>query len=184
LPASYLVDGCAPVPYNAAGPRQTGAGCRTSGNSLVTSFTGAAYAFLSAQRFDLGWSGHHLPASAAVAILIGVQNPSAVVPGLCAGVFVLPLLQLTTVASPVGYFQTPQLQFAYDSALAGMPVYAQAAALDAGQPGIPLVLTPGVELLLPRMPPVPVPGLTLVTPNSGALTGTSAAISPIVRWTH
>jgi hypothetical protein len=87
----------------------------------------------------LAFSATNAPPNAGGALLLGLANPNAPVPGLCANLFVTPMVTVpsTVPASgpwlPLGHI-APSPRIPYLAALVGMLLETQAAALDPTQP--------------------------------------------------
>lgn len=148
---------------------QLGTGCTTSTGTMELRWTGST----TATQFNLRWAVRGGPASAQTSVLVG--NPVAIpLPSLCTpiqtdGTF----FSLGGTTATGGTFTSALVTVPYNPAFVGIPLAAQAASLDASQPGLPLALSNG--LLNTIAGPVTGPVLCARIYSSGnatALTGT------------
>lgn len=128
-----------------------GTGCIATGRTAAFSHTANTFNFgPTAARMELRLGGSNAPSSAPVFFALDLVDPDFSLPGLCAnlrtaGTVVAPL----TTSSSTGSITTQTLQLGYNESLIGIPVYTQLVALDAGQPGIPVVVSNGRRSAVP-----------------------------------
>lgn len=127
-----------------ATPTLLGAGCTATGRTapitLAMAFTNTGGAM------SMSYSGSNYPASAPVVLHLGLAELNQPVAGLCASVHARPDLALPLGSTTAAGVLTPRtLPLPFVRALRHSLLYMQAVAPDAGQPGIPLVLSEGRE---------------------------------------
>ena len=127
-----------------------GSGCKTAASSTEPMrLTGDLVVDASGQS-TLSLACYWAPPSAAGVLLLGLSNPALTLPGLCAplqsdGVITVP----APTSATDGAWLSPVFQLGYLSTLTGQRIWAQAAAADATQPGIPLAVSNGLGLQIP-----------------------------------
>ena len=95
-------------------------------------------------------SGSDAPPLAPAFVLLDTVDPNLTVPGLCANLHALavgPLLFETTTGT--GAITQFDLVIPYNAALENTTFYAQLMSVDAGQPGLPIVLSDGRFAVMP-----------------------------------
>jgi hypothetical protein len=113
------------------------------------------------------------PAAAPAWLNISMQDPLLTLPGLCGVVHALPEVQLSLGTTDAGGNSLGTVvRFPWISALRSAPLHMQAFAFDAGQSGLPLVLSNGSVALWPAPP---TPTLGHASALSESLTATRAA---------
>lgn len=128
-----------------------GSGCRVAGrsadmrlSSLLTSFGDPGMSYWQLLVNDA-------PASAPAALVLGGASADVAFGG-CAHLRVRPDIVLGLGASNANGSTSVLFDFRHHPAFIGAHLYTQALAADAGQPGVPVALSPGVESIYPRNP--------------------------------
>jgi hypothetical protein len=137
----------------------------------------------------LQWAGLRAPISSpAVVVLFGLQNPNLLIPGLCGTgrMYTNALITLPGgTVDPTGAFTPPAVNVPWDNAYALLPVYVQAVAADASQPGLKVAASNGIQS---QIPPGPPPTFTIsrlhhFSDPNGA-TGTLVTGGLVIRTEH
>jgi hypothetical protein len=139
------------VVASAPQPETQGQGCVTSqGRFALTSAHEATSSTLS-----LRWAVQAALPQSPVLMLFGIQDPQLALPGLCASLhsdLALPIALLGQSDASGSIPMTTLLSAPWNSAFAGLPTQVQALCLDATQPGLPFVLSNGLQSPLPLVP--------------------------------
>jgi hypothetical protein len=135
-----------------------GSGCLTNASTtLPMTLEGASRVERATGRLLLGWDGLRAPRNEAlVVVVVGGQGASFPVPGLCGDgrLYVVPLITLPAgPASSSGSFVPPPGRVPWSPALARADLFAQAAAVDSSQPGLPIAVSNGLRTSMPPGPP-------------------------------
>ncbi|MBK8976551.1 MAG: hypothetical protein IPM29_11595 [Planctomycetes bacterium] len=133
--------------------------------ALGCTATGMTGTFVHTTRFENngpGWRDHGMrmrysasgaPVNSPVYLNLDFSNANLSIPGLCTTLNALPTISLLAgISSSAGSVQDTSLSFGYDAALAGATFVTQLLALDAGRPGIPVVLSNGRQSNMPADP--------------------------------
>jgi hypothetical protein len=142
-----------PYPANAheqfrqcGGTRAHGTGCVASGQSRAMSMSGQHCSSARTGTVDTSWWVYDGAANAAGAFLIGASNPALPLPGLCATtLYTDAKITLFASTDSTGFMSTPYFQAPYSAGLVGLTLWSQAVVVDAGQPGLPLAFSNGLE---------------------------------------
>ena len=120
------------------------AGCTATGRTTPATLTATWRNTGTAGTMGLTLGGTNWPASAAVLCHLGLTNPNLAIPGLCGPLQASLDLQLPAgAASAAGSLTSLAINFPHNPVLLQVPIYSQGVALDAGQPGLPVVLSDG-----------------------------------------
>jgi hypothetical protein len=129
-----------------------GSGCISGGQTNNHRLTGYLSTATHDNSLRLIPNSSYGPATAAIALLAGTVNPNLTVPGLCETLFVVPLWTFSGVTTATGsWLPGPVAVVTHDASWVGVPLYAQLAALDASQSGIPLSMSNGRSIPVPPM---------------------------------
>ncbi|MCC6671600.1 MAG: hypothetical protein IT458_11095 [Planctomycetes bacterium] len=136
------ISGTMPHTYGAY-PTDLGGGCTTANGPMVHRCALRANATV----LELGFKVSGAPASANVVMLIGASDPALPIPGLCGVLHTQPVLDLAlTPASAAGNIAISfPVRTPWSPALAGITLYTQAVAPDAGQSGLPIAISNGLR---------------------------------------
>lgn len=140
--------------YNRQSGTVLGTGCVASGQTSTYSHFLALrnYAPGQANQVRIEHSGGSAPANAPVHLVLGLSDPQAALPGLCASIRTLPLMFLPrTPASASGYLSTQYIDVPYVASSVGLTLYSQYSSPDSGQV-LPLALSNGRSTMLPARP--------------------------------
>jgi hypothetical protein len=153
--ASYPLDAVSgATPSAIAGFRSVGTGCTTSNGAMT--LRASHTISTSANSLSLVWNLLRGPSSASSAILVGMTDPNAPIPGLCGGGLLhtdARLLAIGGTTGTTGSMNTTAIPLApYDSMWAGLPLTAQAASADASQSGLPVAASNGIVSTVPALP--------------------------------
>lgn len=138
---------------------------------------------------EFEWSGYHAPPFAPLVVALGLSDPNATVPGLCAplrtdALFALPI----GVANGLGRFSHPHVTIPWIPALAGVATFNQVASPDASQAALPIALSSAVQIVLPTRPATPGPtnfARTYNMSSHNAATGVAPTNTAVVtRYTY
>src|SRR5262249_14607144 len=120
------------------------------------------------------------PTSAPSVLLVGLTSPNVPLPGLCTSVYtdaaIFSVSDTTTATGEIVTIPSPSFTLAYDPLLVGFTVTAQAASLDASQPGLKVAASNGNTASLPPLMPVPAVQIARIFSN-GAPTATTGTLS-------
>ena len=169
---SYPLDATSgATPSAIGGFTSNGTGCTTANGQMTLRATFTISS--SANSLALVWNVLRGPASATSAILVGIADPNAPIPGLCGMLHTDgTVLNISGTTSTAGTLNTPVVTLTpYNPAWAGFPLTAQAASVDATQTGLPVAVSNGITS---RIPPLPTatPSHRLYSSTLNALTGT------------
>ncbi len=131
-----------------------GTGCIATGQT--TAMTLACALRNQITRFRAGYTIARAPANAPAVLFIDGANANLPFPGLCANVVAMPTLQVGMGAADA----TGALSFAIENipfhpSTVGVTIYSQAFAIDLGQAGLPVAVTPGRSNVFPAPPATP-----------------------------
>jgi hypothetical protein len=162
-----------------------GVGCRVGSNTRNMTQSMRIYTTASTKLLNLTSSVSAAPPSAPALLIVGPVNPNLTIPGLCEKLFTLPTWQFPMSTNSSGTGTLPLVSATHDPAWAGLKLYCQTFAPDAGQTGIPLAGSNGTEATLPGFA-VPVNVARIYA--SGSSSATSGTIGRsyglIVRFTN
>jgi hypothetical protein len=140
-------------PASGTGVLIAGTGCTATGRTSVFAQTvslengGPA---LPNYGMRINFTATNAPAGAGVLAFVDVVDSNLTVPGLCTTLHALPTLLLVVgTASPTGALPEVSYSFPYDVSLQTGVLFSQLFALDAGQPGIPVVLSTARRSTMP-----------------------------------
>jgi hypothetical protein len=140
-------------PASGTGVLIAGSGCTATGRTAVFAQTvslengGPA---LPNYGMRINFTATNAPAGAGVLAFVDVVDSNLTVPGLCTTLHALPTLLLVVgTASPTGALPEVSYSFPYDVSLQTGVLFSQLFALDAGQPGIPVVLSTARRSTMP-----------------------------------
>jgi hypothetical protein len=178
---AYMAEATAEGP---GGP--VGTGCTATGMNSPAELNVSLQAQRATNQFGIDAGGLYWPPSQPGVLLIGVQDPNVTLPGLCAAIRVVPLIDVHLTIAGRGNLTPPVMTFGFDPGAIGLRLHLQAAALDPGRPGLPLVVSHGWSGTLPDLPPVGHPIRRLQAPSVTATTGTLDVVSYglITRFSH
>ncbi len=166
-----------------------GTGCTATGQSRPMTVSARSYTSNALQGFYFRATGSSGPLNAPSNMMIGIVNPNLTVPGLCTNLYTLPMWYFpTTSHNTTGSITMPDVLVPWNPGYQGAKLYTQAISLDAGQTGLPLALSNGLETVIPAMtPPGSSPIVRIFDLNSA--TATTAIVNYyayglIVRFTH
>jgi hypothetical protein len=150
-----------------------GTGCTATGRTSAFSLTTIGYTHLTNGLMRLRVSASNAPSTAPLTLMADAVNSNLTVPGLCATVIALPVLQVALgTSSATGALAALDLHLPWLPALQTTPVYLQAITVDPGQPGLPLALTQGRRQQWPAAPTTPgTAAYTYSTDVTGATLG-------------
>ena len=140
--------------YNSTGGTTVGTACTSTGQSSSIYFSFTFYNH--GTKFRLYRYGYRFPNNAPVFLNVDSKNSNLSIPGLCAPLVAMPLISFplgNTTAT--GYLPSPNYvdNIPHDPYLAGVTLYFQLMALDAGRPaGFPVVLSQGKSVKVPASP--------------------------------
>jgi len=139
--ALYYADRSA---VSSASAAPLGTGCTTTGKVSPVTFT-TTYAN-SGTTMSLAFAGTNFPASAGVVVHFGLANLNLPFPGLCGTVYARPDVAISAgPTTTAGALTTTTILLPFLPALRSLYFYTQAVAVDAGQPGLPVVVSEGRE---------------------------------------
>jgi hypothetical protein len=163
-----------------------GTGCTATGLTKPMTQSVRLYTAFSTKKLNFQLSTASAPANVAASILLGPVNPNLTVPGLCEKIFAIPLWTLPTTSSATGLVSWPLTSVDHDASWAGLKLYIQTAAVDAGQPGLPFALSQGQEATLPGFAPGSTPIQRIWANSDTAVTGSKETYpyGLITRFTH
>jgi hypothetical protein len=130
-----------------------GTGCKVGANTLPMTQTINLYSLKAAATLNFNASIVRGPASASAVLMVGPVNPDLTIPGLCEKLFTISMWDFPITLSASGSGSSALLTIPHNLAWAGLKVFSQTAALDAGQPGIPVALSNGTESTIPAFHP-------------------------------
>ena len=148
-----------------------GVGCSTAGVEMELRGTGQTV-LAPVNQFSILASTIKGPASAAGALLVGVQQTATPLPGLCTLVYVNPLFTLGGTTDAAGTW-SPLIVVPYKAAYVGLPLIMQSAVSDASRP-IPLSASNGLSYR--GAPPQPSFAISMVQGTTGSAAATSALV--------
>lgn len=141
------------IPPTSAPGTPTGAGCTVSGHALpfrhatVMENDGPGNPNFSMR---LRVTVHDGPAALPTVLNMDLADPALAVSGLCAVLRATPLHPTTLPPSDLaGTMPGFVMNCPHMPVLVGLPLYTQVAAFDAGQPGLPIVLSNGLRTVMP-----------------------------------
>jgi hypothetical protein len=184
---AFRADYASPTFANATGAT-FGTACRSTGASQNYQLLGTIGA-LSNNEYRFGPQGFPTPPNCPLnVLLVGASNPNLTVPGLCttlhsSGEVVAPM----PASDANGTWTQWLLYFPGNPSFAGVSLYWQAVSLDAGQPGLGLVLTAGRQLVLQAIPAGNAALAKRVTHGSNVAATLAQSVSDgglVVRLTH
>ena len=156
-----------------------GAGC-TTGNGTFLLRSNITHV-MSSSTISFAWNVIGAPATANGALLLGLAPLDLPVPGLCTNLYTdATVLSVPFTASAAGVANTTAVTTPYNPAWAALVVTAQAAALDASQPGLPLAATQGVRSEIPPALPPTNGARAWALGNPTATSGSSSRTSWLV----
>lgn len=163
-----------------------GTACTASMFPFPVTFQVELQARRATREFAIQAVSVNYPPNEAGAFFIGVQDSSLAIPGLCAPLRVTPLFGIPATVSGRGVLPFTIATWPFDPAAVGFGLRLQAAAMDPGRPGLPVVLSQAWVGSLPDLPPAGHPVRRLIassaTATSGRLDVIPAAL--ITRFTH
>ncbi len=165
---------------------QLGKGCLTGTNTLPMTQTMNVTTNSSTGNLNFGGGIARGPSAAAAVMIVGIVNLDLTIPGLCEKLFPFQHWAFNFNLANSGSGTMTTVSVAHDLNWVGQKLYAQTAALDASQTGIPIALSNGNEITLPPFAPAPLNVCRIYEgTSSSATTGTVGSnYGLIVRWTH
>ena len=121
----------------------TGCGNHQLRSSLYPSRTGMV---------PLAWTVQGATKNAASTLLIGFSDPGLTIPGLCAPLRTDGMIQVAGTASAIGGWSPSAGSLPIFPQYVGAAVFAQAASVDASQPGIPVSMSNGLMSVITDVP--------------------------------
>jgi len=153
---SYVVEAGATTPgqlFNLSTGTRNEDGCQATGRTVPFGLFTTQYSHMRSAMMRLQADVRWGPAGAPVWLNISTQDPLLTLPGLCGRVHALPDVQLSLgTTNATGESLGTVVRFPWISALRSAPLYLQAMAFDAGQSGLPLVLSNDSVAVWPAAP--------------------------------
>lgn len=140
--------------YIDCGPeRALGVGCLATGQTQPMTLLGSHCSNARTARVGISWYLFYGARSAPGAFLIGLVNPALPLPGMCAPtLYTDAAVTVSASTDSGGSMEVPFAEVSFYPRLAGLKTYAQAATLDAAQPGLPLAVSNGMEVTVVAPP--------------------------------
>lgn len=111
-------------------------------------------------EYDVAFAPPYAPG----VLVLGFAPATFRLPGLCSDVLLTPSISVPIgQASPLGAVTNFGLENIPSAGMVGRPLYAQAAYLDPGQPGLPVALSSGTRITFPAPNSQPPTALASVT---------------------
>lgn len=133
-----------------------GTGCIATGRTSAFSHFVAFLSYAPGDPnygFRIEHSGSNAPTSAPVALLLGVVDPNLPLPGFCAALRTLPLIDVPrTASSASGFLATEYIDLPMNPSWVGATITSQFASPDAGQPAVGVAISNGRSTVVPAPP--------------------------------
>lgn len=131
-----------------------GTGCIATGQTAAMTLACALKNQVS--RFRAGYTVTRAPALAPAVLFIDGANANLPFPGLCANLIAMPTLQVGMGnADAAGAITFALENIPFQPSTVGVTIYSQAIAIDVGQAGLPVALSPGRSNVFPATPATP-----------------------------
>ena len=128
-------------------------GCTATGRSGPMFLSTTAYSHVQGRMMRVGASIARAPASMPVVLYVAATDANLTIPGLCARLHALPQIELPLGgADAAGAIAEQFFRFGYVPSLLTSSLAVQAVALDAGQAGLPVVVSNDQTLRWPTAP--------------------------------
>lgn len=130
-------------------------GCIATGRFGPMFLSTTAYSHVQGTMMRLGATIARAPATVPVVLYVSAVDANLTIPGLCARLHALPQIEIPLgVATANGDVTQQFFRFGFVSSLLAAPLFVQAVAFDAGQAGLPVVVSNDQALTWPAAPSV------------------------------